>query len=131
MKIWLILLILPTLSFAQSTTEENMDKAFQNAKKGIYWALSNIPEKKSSVSNDLIADDKLVASVRLEKEIFGIKIESTGVYESTEIKVRLFKSTDKLIQEGYLRPDTSGTKPQAAEVEKTQKVKKTKKKSGR
>ncbi|MGE5353215.1 MAG: hypothetical protein ACM3P0_14120, partial [Acidobacteriota bacterium] len=85
--------------------------------------------KKKSVSNDLIADDKLVASVRLQKEIYGIKIESTGLFETTEIKVKIFKSTDKLIQEGYLRPDTSGTRPQAAGVEKSTKGKKSRKQS--
>ncbi|HEX2961434.1 MAG TPA: hypothetical protein VHO43_06570 [Ignavibacteriales bacterium] len=130
MKQMLFLLLLPSLFFAQSTTtEENLEKAFQNAKKGVYWALSNIPVKKNSVSNDLIADDKLVASVRLEKEIFGIKIESTGLFETTEIKVKIFKSTDKLIEEGYLRPDTSGTKPQAAEVKKSLKGRKNRKQS--
>jgi hypothetical protein len=129
MKQMLFLLLLPSLFFAQSTTEENLEKAFQNAKKGVYWALSNIPVKKNSVSNDLIADDKLVASVRLEKEIFGIKIESTGLFETTEIKVKIFKSTDKLIEEGYLRPDTSATKPQAAEVKKSLKGRKNRKQS--
>ncbi|MGE5429773.1 MAG: hypothetical protein ACM3QX_01795 [Syntrophomonadaceae bacterium] len=127
MRYLLVLLFLPSLILAQSTTEENLDKAFQNAKKGVYWALSNIPVKKNSVSNDLIADDKLVASVKLEKEIYGIKIEATGLFETTEIKVKIFKSTDRLIQEGYLKPDTSATKPQAAEVKKTVKEKKTRK----
>ncbi|HEX2866713.1 MAG TPA: hypothetical protein VHO03_06705 [Ignavibacteriales bacterium] len=130
MRYLLIMLLLPSFLLAQNATEENLDKAFQNAKKGIYWALSNIPQKKTSLSSDLIADDRLVASVRLEKEIYGIRIESTGIFETTEIKVTLFKSTDRLIEEGYLRPDTLETKPQAAEVKKTVKGKKTIKKTG-
>lgn len=130
MKRLLFLFLIPSLFYAQSTTtEENLERAFQNARKGIYWALSNIPAKKTSVSNDLIADDKLVASVRLEKEIYGIKIESTGFFETTEVKVKIFKSTDKLIEEGYLRPDTSVAKPQAAEVEKSARGKKTRKRT--
>ena len=40
--------------FAQSKTEDDMNLAYQNAKKGIYWALSNIPGKKETLSNDLI-----------------------------------------------------------------------------
>lgn len=130
MRYLLIILFLPSFLLAQNTTEENLDKAFENAKKGIYWALSNIPQKKTSLSNDLIADDRLVATVRLEKEIYGIRIESTGLFETTEIKVTLFKSMDRLIEEGYLKPDTVSTKPEAAEVKKTVKGKKTLKKTG-
>jgi len=39
----------------------DIDYAYQNAKKGIYWALANIPEKKTKLESDLIADDKLYA----------------------------------------------------------------------
>ena len=48
---------------AQEKLEGDIDIAFQNAKKGVYWALSNIPIKKSRIENDLIAEDRLYAAV--------------------------------------------------------------------
>ncbi len=57
-----LLLILPSVnSYSQVKTDQDIDMAYQNAKKGIYWALTNIPEKKTKLANDLIPDDKLVA----------------------------------------------------------------------
>ncbi len=87
---------------AQSKNEEDIDSAYQNAKKGIYWALENIPEKKK-LENDLIANDKLYASVKLEKEVNGIKLESTGYYLSNSVTISLYKSYDSLVKEGYLK----------------------------
>jgi len=87
---------------AQTRSEEDIDIAYQNAKKGIYWALEKIPEKKR-LDNDLIADDKLYASVKLEKEINGIKIESTGYYLSNSVIINIYKSYDSLVKEGYLK----------------------------
>ncbi len=47
MKSLLILLfIVPMTIYAQKGMEKNLDTAYQNAKKGIYWALANIPESK-------------------------------------------------------------------------------------
>jgi len=88
---------------AQNKIEEDIEIAYQNAKKGIYWALDNIPEKKVKIENDLIADDKLYAKVKLEKEIFGIKIESTGYNHSNEVTIIIYKSDDALVKEGYLK----------------------------
>lgn len=88
---------------AQNKIEEDIDIAYQNAKKGIYWALDNIPEKKVKVENDLIADDKLYAEVKLAREIFGIMIESTGHYNSNSVSVTIYKSYDNLVKEGYLK----------------------------
>lgn len=99
-----ILLTLPVL--AQKPVEETLDKALVNAKKGMYWALGNIPNKKSSASNDLIEQDKLISSVRLSKEINGIRIESTGYYEGTQVKLTIFKSSDMLLKEGWIKPDS-------------------------
>ncbi len=86
----------------QAKNEQDIDIAYQNAKKGIYWTLENIPEKKK-LDNDLIADDKLYASVKLEKEVNGIKIESTGYYLSILVIVKIYKSYDSLVKEGYLK----------------------------
>lgn len=95
------ILIFSITTFAQQKTENDIDLAFQNAKKGIYWALANIPEKKQSIDNDLIADDKLYASVKLSKEFNGVKIESTGYYLSNTVSIVIYKSDDSLEKEGY------------------------------
>jgi hypothetical protein len=88
---------------AQSKIEEDIEAAYQNAKKGIYWTLNNIPDKKAKLESDLIAEDKLYAKVKLEKGIEGIKIESTGYYHSNEVIIKIYKSDDSLEKEGYLR----------------------------
>jgi hypothetical protein len=96
-KLSLLFLIFSTnifISYSQVQTEEDIEVAYQNAKKGIYWALENIPEKKK-LDNDLIAEDRLYASIKLEKQENGIKIESVGYYKSI--------SNDNLVKEGYLK----------------------------
>jgi hypothetical protein len=82
--------------------ENNLDAAYQNAKKGIYWALTNIPESKLRLQSDLIADEILYSSVKLEKEFNGIKVESKGYSNSTEVSIIIYRSTDGLIKDGYL-----------------------------
>lgn len=131
LKIQIVLLLLAAFMdrnvYCQSSTEETLDRAFQNAKKGMYWALGNIPEKKSQADNDLIDQDRLLSSVRLFKEVNGIRIESTGYFETAEVKLTIFKSTDRLLQEGYLKPDTLVSKSPAADTEKKVTKKKSKK----
>jgi hypothetical protein len=105
MKIYLFLIILvfSGLAKAQADLESDIDMTIQNAKKGIYWALNNIPEKKSKLDNDLIAEDKLFATVKLSKEINGIKIESTGFNNSYTVTIKLFRSNESLIKDGFLK----------------------------
>jgi hypothetical protein len=114
MKIYLfvIFLVFSGLVKAQSDLESDIDIAVQNAKKGIYWALNNIPEKKSKLDNDLISDDKLFSSVKLSKEINGIKIESTGFYNSYSVTLKLFRSNESLIKDGFIKTkDSSENSP--------------------
>lgn len=104
-KLLFLFLILSTnifISYSQVQTEEDIEIAYQNAKKGIYWVLENIPERKK-LENDLIAEDKLYASVKLEKEVNGIKIESIGYYKSNSVEIKIYKSNDNLLKEGYLK----------------------------
>lgn len=103
MKFLFFMLFLSQMLFAQTKLEKDITAAYQNAKKGIYWALTNIPEKKSSLNNDLIANDRIYAQVKLSKEINGIKIESTGYNSTNEVKISIYKSNDSLIKEGYLK----------------------------
>ncbi len=103
-KILFVFLFIPiSFHYSQTKIETDVDSAFQNSKKGIYWALSNIPEKKAKLENDLIVDDKLLASVKLDKEINGIKITSVGFNNSNEVTIKIFKSYDSLLKEGYLK----------------------------
>ena len=106
MKILGLIVFFPVVLFTQEFSESVIDTAYFNAKRGIYWCLSNIPDKKTSIDNHLIASDKLISSVRLQKEINGFKIESTGYYSTAEVKITLFKSKDNLIKEGFIKPDT-------------------------
>jgi hypothetical protein len=101
--IFLLFVFIFTSINAQSKIDDDITPAFMNAKKGIYWVLSNIPIKKSKIENDLIADDKLYSSVKLEKEIGGIKVESTGYSESISVTVTVYKSYDSLKKEGYIK----------------------------
>ncbi|MBK9097574.1 MAG: hypothetical protein IPM14_05475 [bacterium] len=91
---------------AQSKTEDDMNLAYQNAKKGIYWALSNIPGKKASLENDLIGEDKLYASVKVSKEVQGVKVSSKGYHNTNEVEITIYKSYDSLKAEGYNVPSS-------------------------
>ncbi|MFC2094293.1 hypothetical protein ACFLSH_01560 [Bacteroidota bacterium] len=98
--------LLSTTGFSQEKIESDIDYAYQNAKKGIYWALSNIPQKKSKAESDLIADDRLYAHVKLDKEVNGVKIVSTGYYQTNKVTISIYRSNDTLKENGYLeQPD--------------------------
>jgi len=102
-----LLLILPSLNvLAQAKTDQDIDMAYQNAKKGIYWALSNIPGKKATLDNELIAEDKLYATVKLSKEINGVKVVSTGYYQTNKVEITIYKSYESLKSEGYNVPSS-------------------------
>jgi hypothetical protein len=104
MKVLLIIIfLLPLTIHAQKQMETTLDLAYQNAKKGVYWALANIPENKSRIQSDLIAEERLYASVKLEKEFNGVKIVSTGFCNSTQISITLYRSTDGMIRDGYIK----------------------------
>ena len=96
-------ILLTAITFSQEKVESDIDFAYHNAKKGIYWALSNIPEKKSKIEENLVADDRLYSSVKLYKEVNGVKVESTGYYHTNEVKILIYISNDSLDEYGYLR----------------------------
>ncbi len=101
-----LLIFYSLICFSQEKLESDIDYAYQNAKKGIYWALSNIPEKKTKLDNKLIADDKLYAEVKLHKEVNGIKVESIGYYHSNEVRIQIYKSYNSLEKDGYLKKES-------------------------
>jgi len=93
-------------SFAQSLNDSKIDSAYLNAKKGIYWSLSNLPERKNNIENDLIINDKKIASVKTDKQVNGFKIVSIGFFESYEVQIKLFKSNETLTKEGFIKSDS-------------------------
>ena len=109
-KQFLFIIIVSVFGFlslsAQTKTEDDMNVAYQNAKKGIYWALSNIPGKKASLDNDLIAEDKLYASVKINKEVNGVKVSSVGYYQTNQVEIIIYKSYESLKGEGYNVPSS-------------------------
>ena len=100
---FLLFLFLSSTAFCQSSFNNDIDTAYQNAMKGIYWAYSNIPGSKNSISNDLVSDDKLIAEVKLSKEIRGIKVQSKGYFNTQTVEITAYKSYETLIKEGYLK----------------------------
>jgi hypothetical protein len=103
MKLILIFLIFCGLIKAQENPESKMNEAFTNAKKGVYYALSNIPDKKDNWTKELIDNDKLIAKVKLNKEVAGVRIESEGYFDTYEIKISLYRSYDSLLKDGSIK----------------------------
>jgi len=93
------------LTPAQKKIEADIDFAYQNAKKGIYWALSSMPEKKSRLEKDIITDDKLIAHVKLEKEFNGVRVQSKGYYLTNTVEIVIYRSLDSLKEYGYLKEE--------------------------
>jgi hypothetical protein len=54
MKILILITFFPVILIAQEFSESIIDTAFFNAKRGIYWCLSNITARKTSIDNHLI-----------------------------------------------------------------------------
>ena len=96
------LIAISSTSFSQQKLEDDVEIAFQNSKKGIYWALSNIPAKKAKLDNNLIGNDILLTNVKLSKEVNGVKVESVGYFHSNEVKIIVYKSNESLIKDGYI-----------------------------
>ncbi len=98
-----IILISLSNGLPQVHSDTLVSKAFQNAEKGIIWMLSNIPENKTRFGHDLISDDRLISTVRLDVEINGVKIESSGFENTTEVNIRIYRSVESLTKDGYLK----------------------------
>ena len=108
----ILLAVISSGSLAQQKLEEDIEVAFQNAKKGVYYALSNIPPKKARLDGNLITNDILIANVKLSKEVNGVKVESTGYYYSNEVKIVVYKSNDSLIKDGYVTSPPTISEPE-------------------
>ncbi|MFH1197381.1 MAG: hypothetical protein V1720_16905 [bacterium] len=98
----LIIFLLPIIIYSQTSFETDMDAAYANAKKGIYWALANIPETKSNLDKDLILDDKIISHVKISKEIGGVKVEAKGIHNTYELCLTVYRTYESLKKEGIL-----------------------------
>jgi len=98
-------LYIPLIAYGQSGFESEMDYVVGNAKKGVYWALENIPSSKNKIERSIIVEDKLLAKIRITKEINGIRIESTGYLNTNEVTIVVYRSQDSLLKDGYIRKD--------------------------
>jgi hypothetical protein len=96
-------LFLTSIIFSQSKIEDDIEYALVNAKKGIYWALSNIPVKKAKIEKSIVNEDKLLAKVKVAKELNGVRVESTGYNQTNEVTIVLYRSRDSLIKDGYIK----------------------------
>ncbi len=103
----LAIFLFPILMFGQTVNDNSgfmnkVDSAYTNAMKGVYFALENIPEKKNSVSKDLISNDELIANVKIRKEVNGISVVATGFYNSYKITAEVFRDYKALKDEGFI-----------------------------
>lgn len=94
------------LPFSTSTEmEDELSIAFQNAKKGVYYGLSNINSKRTKGENQLIENNKLISKVKISKEINGVKVEAIGFNNSTEVSIIVYRSYETLVKDGYISKD--------------------------
>lgn len=84
--------------YCQQNFNQKIENAFNNAQRGINWALENIPDSKASLNKDLIIDDTLIAKIKLSKEVEGIKVESTGWFNTYEVTIKIYRSHKSLNQ---------------------------------
>lgn len=103
----LAILLFPILMFGQTIEEksgfkEKVDSAYANAMKGVYFALENIPEKKNSVSKELISKNELIAKVKISKEVGGVHVHSTGFYKTFKVVTEIYRDYKSLKTEGLI-----------------------------
>ena len=103
----LVILLFPVLMFGQTIEDKSgfkvkVDSAYANAMKGVYYALENIPEKKNSVSKDLISDNELIAKVKISKGVNGVSVVATGLYNSYKITAEVYRDYKSLKDEGFI-----------------------------
>jgi len=104
----LAILLFPVLVFGQTIEDKSgfrdkVDTAYANAMKGVYFALENIPERKNSVSKDLISDDELIAKIKISKGVNGISVTATGFYNSYKITAEVYRDYKSLKDEGFIK----------------------------
>jgi len=100
-------LFFPILLFGQTINLKNdftqkVDSAYINAMKGVYFAIENIPDRKNSVSSELIANNAIVASIKINKEVGGVNIQSIGYFKTYKVTVDVYRDYQSLKKEGII-----------------------------
>lgn len=72
--------------------EDDIYRAYKNAMLGVIWAIENVPFKKETTYKDLIKENRRLCSIKIYKQEGGIKIVSTGYYNSSSVEITTFKS---------------------------------------
>jgi hypothetical protein len=90
------------LSYQFILKDDDIESAYINAKKGVLWGLSNIRNKKSKLDNKLVSNDKLIADVKVEKVVNGVRVIVTGYSETTDVTITTYRSFETLVKDGYL-----------------------------
>jgi len=106
MKI-VVMLLFPILLFGQtinktSDFKEKVDSAYLNAMKGVYFATENIPDRKNSISQELIAKNEIIASIKISKEKGGVNIQSVGYFNTFKVTIELYRDYESLKKEGVI-----------------------------
>jgi len=97
-----VLLLIPLTLTAQTSFGDDINTAYTNAMKGIHYAIANIPEKKNSISKELIDADKMIAKIKLSKEVGGVSVESVGYCKTYEVKITIQRDYESLKKEGVI-----------------------------
>ena len=103
----LAILLFPILMFGQteiskSNFKAKVDSAYTNALKGIYFAIENIPERKNSVSKDLILNNELIAKIKISKETGGVYVQSIGFYKTYKVTTEIYRDYKSLKNDGTI-----------------------------
>jgi len=98
----MLAIIVAVLSFHFVMQDDDVETAYLNAKKGVLWGLSNIKNKKSKLDNKLVSNDKLIADVKVEKVVNGVRVIVTGYAETTDVTITTYRSFETLVKDGYL-----------------------------
>jgi hypothetical protein len=72
--------------------EDDIYYAYKNSMRGVIWAIDNVPFKKEVTYKDLIIDNRKICSLKIYNQEGGIKIVSTGYYNSTTVEITTYKS---------------------------------------
>ena len=98
----LFAIITALLSYHFFMKDDDVETAYLNDKKGVLWGLSNIRNKKSKLDNKLVSNDKLIADVKVEKVVNGVRVIVTGYAETTDVTITTYRSFETLVNDGYL-----------------------------
>lgn len=98
----LLLFFVTVSALAFIAPNDDVDTAYLNAKKGSLWALNNLRTKKPKAENKLIENNQLLAVVKVEKEINGIRLFARGFDGSTEVSITMYRTFETLLKEGYI-----------------------------